>query len=39
MLLFTQPLVESPLPSHVSLAQSQMGSAAELHLAVIINND
>jgi hypothetical protein len=30
------PLVESPPPSHVCWAQSQMGSAAELHLAAII---
>jgi hypothetical protein len=29
-------LVESPPPSHVCWAQSQMDSAAELHLAVII---
>ena len=34
--LITQLLVESPPPSHVCWAQSQMGSAAELHLAVII---
>lgn len=34
MLQFTQPLVESP--SHVCWAQSQMGSAAELHLALTI---
>jgi hypothetical protein len=36
VLQFTQPLVESPFPSHVCWAQSQMGSAAELHLAVTI---